>query len=112
MTLMNLLLRQKMGACSDFERKKITFETTLHGTVVTTVVQATCDNGPPKEDFKWLIERDRAQLLRFGADVQLSIRERQSRRYQGFLLRQRFPVWRATGPCVHDRESKQSKQNE
>ena len=62
------LLRQKMGACSNFERRKITFETTLHGPVVTTIVHATCDNGPLAESFTWLIENDRALLLNFGAD--------------------------------------------
>ena len=62
------LLRQKMGACSNFERKKVTFETTLRGPVVTTIVHATCDNGPLAESFTWLIENDRVLLLKFAAD--------------------------------------------
>ena len=62
------ILRRKMGACGEFHRRRIGFETNFNGTFVTTEVQTTCAKGPLSEAFTWLIKDNRALLLRYAAD--------------------------------------------
>jgi hypothetical protein len=72
---MTSILRRKMGVCGEFHKRRIGQETNFKGTFVTTEVQTTCAKGRLNEAFTWLIQDNRALLLRYAADSPVLHRE-------------------------------------
>ena len=64
-----------MGACGEFHRRRIGFQTNVKGTFVTTEVQTTCAKGPLSERFAWLIKDNQALLQWYAADSLVLHRE-------------------------------------